>query len=628
VWRDSLPRLGWLAIPVSILVGDFFFRWGERLPPNLTHSPSNLLASVALSFILWWSLSRLVGLTKRRRLWAAAIAAPTAALTAATWHFCATTGHDPGPSAVLYLWQEPGSAAHMMGSRLSLVLVLGIAALAGLWTAALSAWRGELTPVIKRSSQLAPALFLFGAVFWPAGMTVGQTPFTADFQAVQTLAHGARQIASGGGKATLGVGHRPKLEPAEEVDGPNVIVFLTESLRRDRLELYGHDRATTPQITQFIADHPGQVHRFDRAVSTSASTHLSVPSVLSGAYMARSHEVTHRMPMLWHYASAVGAQSFLVSPQDWTWQNMHDFLLLHSPPDHVLTARDFDAPIVNDVGIDDRLVTEALAELLDREVASERPFAGVVQTNATHFPFLSASVDWEVDDVGALYDASVTVTDQMFGRMVEALERGGRLEDTVIIFVSDHAEFFYDVDARDRDRLLETFQDGLRVRSCHPSIVSIPMFVYLPDKWRRALDIDRAGIEANHSRLVSTVDVVPTILDLWGRSELAGQADLDGLDGHSLLEPLPDDRTAFCFNTAAWSLDRGSGFTVLGRDTAIYDRGDLPHAHVYELDDPSVWADRGPGREPTDEELQWVDDLVEREPFLRPYVDHIGARTP
>ncbi|QDG52787.1 LTA synthase family protein [Persicimonas caeni] len=622
----SARQLAWVAIPLSVLLGDFFVRWEMGLPANLAQSPSNLFASAGLSWLFWWAVSRLVSASERRWMWATVVALPAALLCASVWRFHLVAGHAPSPSVLVYFWQEPASSLRMMGTRLSPLFVGGVGALAGLWAFALAGEPRELDASLRRSCLLALVPWIFAAVFWPAGMTVGQSPFTADFHASHTVAHAAKALMTSEATSPLGVADRVDLPKAEgDAPRPNVIIIVAESLRRDRMQIFGHDRPTTPEMARFFDAHPDEIYRFDRALSASAYTQLSVPMILSGLYMARDRQTMHRAPLVWHYARAAGAQTFLVSPQQWSWQGLHDFMLLDAPPDHVVTAETLGADIINDVGVHDRLATDALVDLLRHKLDPERPFLGVVQTNATHFPFLPKDdVDWPLESIRDVYDASVALTDGMFGRMVQTLSERGLLEDTVIVFVADHSEFFYDVDADDREQVQKVWQDGLRVSSCHPSIARIPMFMYVPDKWAPTTSAGAQALRDNERRWVSTVDVVPTVLDLWDVEDMTSQAGLDGLDGESLLTPVDADRAAFCVNSARWNLRGGSGFAAFGNERIIYGRTDFEHLHVYDPEDSATWTERTPGRTPDERDRQWLDGLLGRHPALRPYLKHVS----
>jgi arylsulfatase A-like enzyme len=345
--------------------------------------------------------------------------------------------------------------------------------------------------------------------------------------------------------------------------------------------------------------------------------------------MAQDRETMHRAPLLWHYAQSIGALTFLNSPQQWSWQGLDDFLLLDSPPEHVVTAETLaesvGAEVINDVGVHDRLAADELVELIGDDLESERPFLGVVQTNSTHFPFLPLEgVDWPQESIRDVYDASVALTDETFGRMIDALAARELLDETVIIFVSDHSEFFYDVDAHDREQVQKVWQDGLRVSSCHPAIVRIPMFVYVPQKWRERLSVDDDAVRGNQHRLVSTVDVAATILDLWEIESAVERTGVAPLDGQSLLEPIAEERAAYCFNSASWNLRQGSGFGVYGQERAIYGRTDFAHLHAYDSASEETWTESNPGEPASADDLAWLETLVGRAPFLRAYVDHVA----
>ncbi|MEO6710136.1 MAG: sulfatase [Planctomycetota bacterium] len=105
----------------------------------------------------------------------------------------------------------------------------------------------------------------------------------------------------------------------------------------------------------------------------------------------------------------------------------------------------------------------------------------------------------------SLYDAEIRLTDRHVGMLLDRLERAGRLDDTLVILVSDHGEEFY-----------EHGRFG-HYHSLYEEVVRIPMVIRWP-----------AGFApARTQELASLADVAPTILDLcnvrrpetmWGRS--------------------------------------------------------------------------------------------------------------
>jgi len=127
------------------------------------------------------------------------------------------------------------------------------------------------------------------------------------------------------------------------------------------------------------------------------------------------------------------------------------------------------------------------------------------------------------------YLGLVAQIDHHLGRLFDAMERLGRLDDTMIVFCSDHGDYLGDHHQGDKDWL-------------HDTIVRTPMIVVDP---REAADPTRGTVCDD---LVESIDLVPTLVDALG-------GDVDGarpwLEGTSLLPALhgaaPVEReAAFC----------------------------------------------------------------------------------
>jgi arylsulfatase A-like enzyme len=92
------------------------------------------------------------------------------------------------------------------------------------------------------------------------------------------------------------------------------------------------------------------------------------------------------------------------------------------------------------------------------------------------------------------YDQSIAHADSEFGRMLDTLEQTGALEDTVIVFTSDHGEMF------ERGIL------GHTTPALYETIAHIPLLISLPRQQKR-VDVQLP---------TSAVDVAPTLLDMTG----------------------------------------------------------------------------------------------------------------
>jgi len=94
----------------------------------------------------------------------------------------------------------------------------------------------------------------------------------------------------------------------------------------------------------------------------------------------------------------------------------------------------------------------------------------------------------------AYYYGLVTLIDDMVGRIMAALEEKGILDNTLIIFVSDHGEMLFD-----RGRLGKG--------NFYEPVIRMPLIVKPPQQGAEAMQVDG---------LVETFDVAPTALDYAG----------------------------------------------------------------------------------------------------------------
>ncbi len=141
------------------------------------------------------------------------------------------------------------------------------------------------------------------------------------------------------------------------------------------------------------------------------------------------------------------------------------------------------------------------------------------------------------------YRGLVAQVDAHIGRVLDALERAGRMRDTLIVFTADHGDFLGDRGLGEK----ELFYD---------EIVRVPFLLYDPDRHANAT---RGSAQ---QRFIEGVDVVPTILDALG---VAGAP--HRIEGRSLL-PLTRGEAVGDWRDAAFSeLDYGfrRARRVLGR---------------------------------------------------------------
>jgi len=109
------------------------------------------------------------------------------------------------------------------------------------------------------------------------------------------------------------------------------------------------------------------------------------------------------------------------------------------------------------------------------------------------------------------YMGLIKQIDDHIGRLLKFLEDNGRMNDTVIIFTSDHGDYLGDHWLGEKELF-------------HEESVRIPFIVYEPSM---ASDVSRGKVD---DRLVESIDLVPTLIDIAG-----GNIPNHILEGRSLL---------------------------------------------------------------------------------------------
>lgn len=156
------------------------------------------------------------------------------------------------------------------------------------------------------------------------------------------------------------------------------------------------------------------------------------------------------------------------------------------------------------------------------------PKAQVGKWAAKYAPRSSARDDAWHGDLGAEqvrqsrqgYYGSVEFVDEQVGRILEALEQRGMLEETLIVFTSDHGDMTGD-------------QNLWRKSYAYEPSARIPMMI----RWPQGMSAGKRGRVL--SQTVELRDILPTFLDA------AEQPVNQQLDGQSLLRLVRDEKSAW-----------------------------------------------------------------------------------
>lgn len=168
----------------------------------------------------------------------------------------------------------------------------------------------------------------------------------------------------------------------------------------------------------------------------------------------------------------------------------------------------------------------------------------------------------------ALYFGEVALIDDCVGRLLDCLDELGILDDTIVVFTTDHGEYMGEHGLQAKNQLYET-------------AYRIPLLVRWPER------IAAGSVVEN---VMSTVDFQPTVLSLMGVDPCGRE---QGRDGSALLtgEPCEWPDEAHIHHS---SLERAGIFTaeyelayVKDRDPILFDRVNDPEQvnNLYGLPD-------------------------------------------
>jgi hypothetical protein len=368
-------------------------------------------------------------------------------------------------------------------------------------------------------------------------------------------------------------------------------------LRADTYELL-HDslyhsfdaRILAPRAQQWQMD--SLTTMFPHAYSNATATEVSCSSWMTGLPPWESSVHFHAAPTIWDAAIAAGRRTFLLSSQDWNWEGLDRFFLGRSLR-RIVDRNAFNAPAVNDLGIDDALLTDSLRTLATE---SDTPFLAVLQFNSTHWPYYDpdarhrrnmSRLPWDGPSRSQLppgsrkrYMTSVRYVDSVQDACLRVLDEAGILDRTLVIVVSDHGE---SIGERDLARLACFYEETVR----------IPFYVRLP---RRGLNLAsaRRNLSAWKGRNVSLLDLAPTIFDLLGYPSGIPQRLLQ--QGASLLAPPPDTERILDGQTTGVvrSWNQQGGYSLHGHEKFVFHTGKSPGLYDLAIDPRelhNLWLD-------------------------------------
>lgn len=357
----------------------------------------------------------------------------------------------------------------------------------------------------------------------------------------------------------------------------NAVLIVLDTLRADRVSAYGHERRTTPVIDE-LAER-GLL--FESTVSNASWTLPAMVGMLTGQFPSRAeYDSGLRYSLVeqlresgWQTAGFAGGgfagrnygidrgfekfqeqdpagmvpfqegpekagkvagaasppseiEKTFAAAQRWLEQNHEEpfFLMVHTFEPHT----PYDRPIY--------------AEGMQRGVVPETfgvSMAALIKNGHPGFDMTPVELAY----ISALYDGGVTFSDRFVGELLDALDRLGVAEETLVVVTADHGE---DLGERDPS------YPGIHGHALWDSLILVPLVIFDPTR-----EYPTSRVSAQ----VRLIDVMPTILDLLG-----AKSDHEGA-GRSLL-PLMEGRQTE--DRVAWSvIDKHSMFKMTRSQYAV-----------------------------------------------------------
>ena len=340
----------------------------------------------------------------------------------------------------------------------------------------------------------------------------------------------------------------------EQIGRPDIILISIDSLRQDHVGCYGYARDTTPTIDRLAREGAC----FVNAVSTTSWTLPAHAALFTGLYDS-SHGVVNidsqladEHVTLAEVLRAAGYQTCgffggpFLHPTFGLDRGFASYLncmttVSDDSPDDVF--RSYPAHAASHSDITGPRTLERFGAWLD--AADERPMFVFLHLWDVHYDYIppqhyvdmfdpdyrgsinaehfnhndSIRPDMEKRDlqhVIALYDGEIRFTDDMVRQFLARLRDAGRLDQALIVVLSDHGEEFFEHGGKGHQRTL------------FDEVVRVPLIFW----WPARIDTSRLVTDQ-----VSLIDVMPTLLSLAGIPlpvEVQGRDLSPLMDGSSL----------------------------------------------------------------------------------------------
>ena len=288
----------------------------------------------------------------------------------------------------------------------------------------------------------------------------------------------------------------------------NVVIISVDTLRADHLGCYGYHRDTSPSIDSFAKESI----LFKNVYAVRGQTWPSLTSMLTSLYPVSSR-VRWNLHMLNTKVDTLGGllknedyitSAFLsnfceakrydfdtdycserddskITPKvvEWLGKNKDKkfFTWIHYFNPH----EPYNAPEEFDIFVDKKYKTKHTTN-----------YRGLNKIGKQAIKLSKKDIDYFISK----YDGDIRFVDSEIKKVFESLKNNGLLDNTIIVFTSDHGE--------------ELYERGYYIgHSCsiHDSVLHIPLLIRLPENIESGRQV---------GEIIENIDIAPTLLDLLG----------------------------------------------------------------------------------------------------------------
>lgn len=296
----------------------------------------------------------------------------------------------------------------------------------------------------------------------------------------------------------------------------NVILISIDTLRADRLGVYGYNKNTSPNIdklakessvftnfhatapwtlpshaSMFASDYPTQL-KAETSFDYLSNNTLTIAELLQrNGYLTYGFDSHTYVSPHWNFTQGfagysieragnkgVDANKVFPHAQDWIKKNQNNkfFLFLHTfevhdpycPPEPYVNR--FADELSNDLNC----VTK---EIIFKNINGEKKLS-----------------DRELQRFNSLYDGEISFTDSEIGKLLDLVKKLKLDKKTIVIITSDHGEEFGDHGTW-----------GKHAHTLYEELLKVPLIVKIP-----------GFMPSINAHQLSMIDIAPTILDLLG----------------------------------------------------------------------------------------------------------------